>query len=287
MFMKDRGEEESEGRSGDQRVIGKMTPPQSEPSLICRYTTRLVGHQTCRAAACGSQWPAPAQALHSVFGRLAREERERFFAVTADLLAQLIDAAIDNLASKLAEEFLVVALVCALFLWHVRSALVAIVTLPLGVLAAFLVMRLQGVDANIMSLGGIAIAIGAMVDAAIVMIENAHKKIERWTAELPNLHVVWGRAEEQPLETYGVAVAKALADPPVAAEWCLPLVCEGGAVVLWVGPTVEPERVAAAAGRIAGSVEPGPEGLLVIRKTGATPPGFPRRTGMARKRPLA
>jgi copper/silver efflux system protein len=69
-----------------------------------------------------------------------------------------------------------------LFLWHVRSALVAIVTLPLGVLAAFLVMRFQGVNANIMSLGGIAIAIGAMVDAAIVMIENAHKHIERWTA---------------------------------------------------------------------------------------------------------
>jgi Cu(I)/Ag(I) efflux system membrane protein CusA/SilA len=93
--------------------------------------------------------------------------------------SQLIDASIDNLNHKLIEEFVVVALVCALFLWHVRSALVAIVTLPLGVLAAFVVMRLQGVNANIMSLGGIAIAIGAMVDAAIVMIENAHKHIER------------------------------------------------------------------------------------------------------------
>src|SRR3546814_10739004 len=80
--------------------------------------------------------------------------------------SQLIDHAIENLTHKLAEEFVVVALVCALFLWHVRSALVAIVTLPLGVLAAFIVMRLQGVNANIMSLGGIAIAIGAMVDAA-------------------------------------------------------------------------------------------------------------------------
>src|SRR5690606_10662900 len=77
----------------------------------------------------------------------------------------LIDAAIATLTSRLLEEFLVVALVCALFLWHARSALVAIVTLPLGVLAAFVVVRLQGVDANIMSLGGIAIAIGAMVDA--------------------------------------------------------------------------------------------------------------------------
>ncbi|QWC57829.1 CusA/CzcA family heavy metal efflux RND transporter [Erythrobacter sp. 3-20A1M] len=99
--------------------------------------------------------------------------------------SQLIDASIENLTHKLAEEFIVVAVICALFLWHVRSALVAIVTLPLGVLAAFVVMRFQGVNANIMSLGGIAIAIGAMVDAAIVMIENAHKHIERWTHENP------------------------------------------------------------------------------------------------------
>ncbi|WBX85195.1 efflux RND transporter permease subunit [Sphingosinicella microcystinivorans] len=94
--------------------------------------------------------------------------------------SQLIDRAVENLTRKLIEEFIVVALVCALFLWHVRSALVAILTLPLGVLAAFIVMQFQGVNANIMSLGGIAIAIGAMVDAAIVMIENAHKKIECW-----------------------------------------------------------------------------------------------------------
>ncbi|ARS26957.1 efflux RND transporter permease subunit [Sphingomonas sp. KC8] len=99
--------------------------------------------------------------------------------------SQLIDNAIANLTHKLAEEFIVVALVCALFLWHVRSALVAIVTLPLGVLAAFIVMRFQGVNANIMSLGGIAIAIGAMVDAAIVMIENAHKRIEQWAHAHP------------------------------------------------------------------------------------------------------
>ena len=99
--------------------------------------------------------------------------------------SQLIDRAIANLSGKLLEEFLVVALVCALFLWHVRSALVAVITLPLGVLAALLVMRVQGVDANIMSLGGIAIAVGAMVDAAVVMIENAHKHIERWEHEHP------------------------------------------------------------------------------------------------------
>lgn len=93
--------------------------------------------------------------------------------------SQLIHAAITNLREKLFEEFLVVALVCIIFLFHVRSALVAIVSLPVGILMAFIVMRLQGLNANIMSLGGIAIAIGAMVDGAIVMIENLHKHMER------------------------------------------------------------------------------------------------------------
>ena len=92
----------------------------------------------------------------------------------------LIERAISNLTYKLIEEFIVVALVCFAFLFHMRSALVAIVSLPLGILAAFIVMHYQGVNANVMSLGGIAIAIGAMVDAAVVMIENAHKHIERW-----------------------------------------------------------------------------------------------------------
>jgi len=124
----------------------------------------------------------------------------------------------------------------------------------------------------------------------VTLLEAERRKcafLERWTAELPNLSVVWGRAEEQPLEAFGVAVAKALAHPPTAAEWCLPLVREGGLVVLWVGETAEPERVAAVASRIAGELEPSPEGLLAIRKTGPTPPGFPRRTGIAKKRPLA
>jgi Cu(I)/Ag(I) efflux system membrane protein CusA/SilA len=98
----------------------------------------------------------------------------------------LIDRAVDNLEGKLIEEFIIVALVCGLFLWHARSALVAILTLPLGILFAFTIMRLQGVNANIMSLGGIAIAIGAMVDAAVVMIENAHKHLERWTRDHPD-----------------------------------------------------------------------------------------------------
>ena len=99
--------------------------------------------------------------------------------------SRLINRAIENLTGKLGEEFIIVALVCGLFLWHVRSALVAILTLPLGVLIAFIIMRLQGVNADIMSLGGIAIALGAMVDAAVVMIENAHKKIERWEHDRP------------------------------------------------------------------------------------------------------
>ena len=94
----------------------------------------------------------------------------------------LIQRSVRNLTGKLIEEFVVVALVCFAFLFHLRSALVAIVSLPLGVLLAFIVMYYQGVNANIMSLGGIAIAIGAMVDAAIVMIENVHKRLERWTA---------------------------------------------------------------------------------------------------------
>ena len=94
--------------------------------------------------------------------------------------SQLIDAAVSNLWSKLFEEFLVVTLVCVLFLWHLRSALVAVITLPLGVLVAFIALHLQGVTSNLMSLGGIAIAIGAMVDAAIVMIENTHKHLEHW-----------------------------------------------------------------------------------------------------------
>jgi copper/silver efflux system protein len=93
--------------------------------------------------------------------------------------SELILAAVDNLKSKLIQEFIVVALVCLVFLFHLRSAFVAIVSLPLGVLIAFIIMNGQGINANIMSLGGIAIAIGTMVDAAIVMIENAHKHLER------------------------------------------------------------------------------------------------------------
>jgi Cu(I)/Ag(I) efflux system membrane protein CusA/SilA len=103
--------------------------------------------------------------------------------------SNLINAAVDNLRNKLIEEFIVVAIVCAIFLFHLRSAFVAIVSLPLGILAAFIVMRYQGVNANIMSLGGIAIAIGAMVDAAIVMIENAHKHLEKYAHDHPDQEI--------------------------------------------------------------------------------------------------
>jgi len=99
--------------------------------------------------------------------------------------SSLIERAVDNLSHKLVEEFLVVAVVCFLFLFHLRSAFVAIVSLPIGILVAFIALQYQGVNANIMSLGGIAIAIGAMVDAAVVMIENAHKHLEHWKHEHP------------------------------------------------------------------------------------------------------
>ena len=122
----------------------------------------------------------------------------------------------------------------------------------------------------------------------VVLLEAERRKcrfLEEWAP--PNARVVWGRAEEQPTEWAGTAVAKALAHPPTAAEWCLPLVREGGAVVLWVGPSADVERVAAVAARIAGEVADAPEGFLVLRKVGPTPPGFPRRVGVAKKRPLA
>ena len=99
---------------------------------------------------------------------------------------------------------------------------------------------------------------------------------------------MWGRVEEQPVDWAGVAVAKALAHPPVAAEWCLPLVRSGGVVVLWVGPSVDVESVDRVAAKLAAERdEDAPPGLVVLRKLGPTPPGFPRRAGIAKKRPLA
>ena len=161
-----------------------------------------------------------------------------------------------------------------------------------ALLGVDIVGREHGPIADVGSGGGapgIPLA-ASLPERAVTLLEAERRKcdfLERWTDELPNLRVVWGRAEEQPLETYGVAVAKALADPPVAAEWCLPLVREGGAVVLWVGPSAEHRRLATVAGRLAAVVEPAPAGFAVLRKVGPTPPGFPRRPGIARKRPLA
>jgi 16S rRNA (guanine527-N7)-methyltransferase len=123
----------------------------------------------------------------------------------------------------------------------------------------------------------------------VVLLEAERRKcefLERLAP--PNARVVWGRAEEQPVDWAGVALAKALAHPPTAVEWCLPLVRPGGAVVLWVGPSAEPARVARVAEKMGAELAPdSPEGFLVLRKLGPTPPGFPRRAGVAKKRPLA
>jgi 16S rRNA (guanine527-N7)-methyltransferase len=136
---------------------------------------------------------------------------------------------------------------------------------------------------------GIPLA-AALPDREVTLLEAERRKcdfLERWTDDLPNLRVVWGRAEEQHVEQFGVAVVKALAHPPTAAEWCLPLIREGGAAILWVGPSAELSRVAAVAEQLAGRLESADSGLVVLRKLGPTPPGFPRRPGVARKRPLA
>ena len=155
------------------------------------------------------------------------------------------------------------------------------------------VQRFEGPIVDVGSGGGapgIPLA-AALPEREVTLLEATRRKcdfLERWLAELPNLRVVCGRAEEQPLDAWGVAVAKALAPPPVAAEWCLPLVASGGAVVLYVGPTAQADRVLQVAGLLAAELEPdSPAGLLVLRKLGPTPPGFPRRPGVARKRPLA
>jgi 16S rRNA (guanine527-N7)-methyltransferase len=127
----------------------------------------------------------------------------------------------------------------------------------------------------------------ALPGLEIVLLEAERRKcafLERWAP--PNARVVWGRAEEQETDWAAAAIAKALAPPPVAAEWCLPLVRPGGVVVLWVGETAEPDRVAHVAERLGGALGDGPDGLLVIHKTGPTPAGYPRRAGVARKRPL-
>jgi len=148
-------------------------------------------------------------AVHAKLEQLKASLPKGVEIVTTYDRSKLIDRAVENLTHKLIEEFIVVALVCALFLWHVRSSLVAIVSLPLGVLMAFIAMRYQNVNANIMSLGGIAIAIGAMVDAAIVMIENAHKHVEAWKREHPG-QPLQGEAHWRVMTESAVEVGPAL-----------------------------------------------------------------------------
>ena len=135
---------------------------------------------------------------------------------------------------------------------------------------------------------GIPLAV-SLPERSFTLLESQRRKAEflaRTAQGLRNVEVVWGRAEEQPLDEYGVALAKALARPSVAAELCLPLVLPGGIVVLWLGATAEPKRVATAAERVGGALESDTDGLVVLRKLVPTPPGFPRRPGMAKKRPL-
>ena len=136
---------------------------------------------------------------------------------------------------------------------------------------------------------GIPLAV-SLPDRAFTLLESQRRKatfLERVTEGLANVEVVWGRAEEQPGDAFGVVLAKALAKPPAAAELCLPLVRPGGAAILWTGETAELARVEAVAARLAARFESAHDGLVVLRKVGPTPPGFPRRPGMAKKRPLA
>jgi len=136
---------------------------------------------------------------------------------------------------------------------------------------------------------GIPLA-ASLPEREVTLLEATRRKVdflERWTRELPNLRVVWGRAEEQETDLFGAAVAKALAPPAVALEWCLPLVAPGGAAVLWVGESASPGSLASVAEALGGGPPELHDGLLVVRKTRPTPEGFPRRMGVARKRPLA
>ena len=153
-----------------------------------------------------------------------------------------------------------------------------------------LVSRFDGPIVDVGSGGGapgIPLAL-ALPEREVVLLEAERRKcefLERWAPA--NARVVWGRAEEHERDVYGVAVAKALAPPPVAAEWCLPLVEPGGAAILWVGPTADANRVARVAERIGGELASNEDGFMVLRKVQPTPDGFPRRPGVARKRPLA
>jgi len=153
-----------------------------------------------------------------------------------------------------------------------------------------LVERFAGPIVDVGSGGGspgIPLA-AALPDREVTLLEAERRKCEflrGWAP--PNATVVWGRAEEQPLEAWGVALAKALAHPPVAAEWCLPLVRQGGAALLWLGRQADLEALGRAAALLGGGEPELHDGIAVVPKVAPTPEGFPRRPGIAKKRPLA
>jgi 16S rRNA (guanine527-N7)-methyltransferase len=153
----------------------------------------------------------------------------------------------------------------------------------------------RGFDGPIVDVGsgggspGIPLA-AALPEREVVLLEARSRKadfLREAAREFPNVAVVCGRAEEQETDRFGVAVAKALGKPPVAAEWCLPLVRPGGAAVLWVGPTADLDAVTRVSEQVGGGRVELRDGLAVLRKVAPTPPGFPRRPGVAKKRPLA
>jgi 16S rRNA (guanine527-N7)-methyltransferase len=152
-----------------------------------------------------------------------------------------------------------------------------------------LVRELEGPIVDVGSGGGspgIPLAV-ALPDRELTLLEAGRRKcdfLERWAP--PNARVVRGRAEEQPADRYGVVLAKALAQPPVAAELCLPLARPGGAVVLWLGPSADLATVGRVSTLLGGDLPEVRDGLVVLRKLAPTPPGFPRRAGLAKKRPL-
>jgi 16S rRNA (guanine527-N7)-methyltransferase len=152
---------------------------------------------------------------------------------------------------------------------------------------------LERFDGGILDIGtgggspGIPLA-AALAGREFTLLEAERRKCDfllRWAP--PNATVVWGRAEEQPREAFGVVLAKALAQPPVAAEWCLPLVRVGGAAILWLGESADLQPVAAVAEQLGGGPPEEHDGLVVVPKIASTPEGFPRRVGVAKKRPLA
>ena len=154
------------------------------------------------------------------------------------------------------------------------------------------VQRFEGPIVDVGSGGGapgIPLA-AALPDREVMLLEANGRKcafLREAAREFPNVTVVQGRAEEQETDRFGVAVAKALAPPPVAAEWCLPLVAPGGAAVLYVGPSADASAVSRVSERLGGAAVEETPGLLVLPKLEPTPAGFPRRPGVAKRRPLA